>query len=188
MWCLILHKFRSNKALEEYAQALRSTNLQWCLCETHPTVENLSSSFHFGSVILSLSKDSIIWKDSKMTCYFSVKLLSFQMTDSILTLSFQMPFFNKTNCKWRQLYASISHLKMTGICQTRNEMQMTGSRLSDASPASSLHPIPNLSYFRQSRFRRLASLSSSSWLSHEMERRRNTTVWSAWAWSIMMED
>ena len=28
--------------------------------ETHPTVENLSSSFHFESVISSLSKDSVI--------------------------------------------------------------------------------------------------------------------------------
>ena len=55
------------------------------------------------------------------------------MTDSILTLEFQMPSSNKTNCKWRKLYASISHLKMTGICQTYNEMQMTGCRLLDAS-------------------------------------------------------
>ena len=101
--------------------------------ETHPTVENLSSSFHFETVISSMSKDSVIWYDSKMTCYFPVKLLLFQMTESILTLAFQMPSWNKTNCKWRQHNASISHLKMTGNFQTRNEMQMTGSWLSDAS-------------------------------------------------------
>ena len=110
--------------------------------ETHPTVENLSSSFHFESVISSLSKDSVIWNDSKMTCYFSVKLLSFQMTESILTLSFQMPSLNKTNCKWRKLHASISHLEMTGICQTRNDMQMTGSRLSDASRITRMPAVP----------------------------------------------
>ena len=55
------------------------------------------------------------------------------MTESMLTLAFQMPSLNKTNGKLRQLNASISHLEMTGICQTQNEMQMTGSRLSDAS-------------------------------------------------------
>ena len=37
--------------------------------------------------------------------------------------------FEQNQLQMTQLYASISHLEMTGICQTQNERQMTGSRL-----------------------------------------------------------
>ena len=43
----------------EYLKGVHSAVLGGIL-ETHPTVENLSSSFHFKSVISSLSKDSVI--------------------------------------------------------------------------------------------------------------------------------
>ena len=65
-----------------------------------------------------------------MTCYFSVKLVAFQMPDAILRLNYSAVIRD-----YLQLYASISRrrLEMTGICQAQNEMQMTGSRLTDAS-------------------------------------------------------
>ena len=37
--------------------------------------------------------------------------------------------FEQNQLQMTQLYASINHLEMTGICQTQNERQITGSRL-----------------------------------------------------------
>ena len=62
-------------------------------------IENISTNLQEMHLSSAFPRVAIISNDSKMTCYFSVKLVSFQVTDSILFTSFETLLSLEMMCK-----------------------------------------------------------------------------------------